>query len=201
MRFIGITGGVGSGKSALLLYIGKHYKCEIYRADDVARLLQRPGTDCWRRLKSLLGEKMLSPDGTLNRQKLAERIFTDPGLREQVNGIVHPAVQEYLMERVREARANPDVELLFVEAALLIETGYKTVLDEMWYVYVREDVRRRRLAASRGYSAEKIDRIMASQLSEEVFRRECDFVIDNSGEPEESYRQIDRKLEAYTWLE
>lgn len=198
MRFIGITGGVGSGKSELLAYIGKHYKCEIYRADEVAHLLQSPGMDCWRQLRDLLGEELLLPDGTLDKGKMAERIFADPGLRERVNGIVHPAVQEYLEERVQAARENSKTELLFVEAALLIEAGYKRKADELWYVYAREEVRRRRLAESRGYSEEKIDRIMASQLPEEVFRRECDFVIDNSGELDESYRQIDRRLAAYT---
>lgn len=93
------------------------------------------------------------------------------------------------------------MELFFVEAALLIESGYEHIVDEMWYIYAREDVRRRRLSESRGYTPEKIEKIIASQLSEEEFRQHCDFVIDNSDSLEDSYRQIRQKLEAYSWKE
>ena len=106
-----------------------------------------------------------------------------------------------LADRLAEARAKGDVELFFVEAALLIENGFGEVVDEMWYIYAREEVRRKRLSVSRGYTPEKIDRIMSSQLSENEFRKHCDFVIDNSDSLENSYRQIRQKLEAYTWRE
>lgn len=198
MRFIGITGGVGSGKSELLAYIGKHYKCEIYRADEVAHLLQQPGEECWRWLRELLGDDILLPDQTIDRKKMSDRIFRDLSLRKQVNGIVHPAVEEYVMDRVRAARKNPDVELVFIEAALLIETGYKEKVDELWYIYARESVRRQRLAESRGYSEQQMDLIIGSQLPVTVFLKECDFMIDNSGALDESYRQIDDRLAAYT---
>lgn len=88
-----------------------------------------------------------------------------------------------------------------MEAALLIEDGYKQLVDELWYIYAGEDVRRQRLRQSRGYSEEKTESIMSRQLSEERFRENCDFIIDNSGSLEDSYRQIDRKLEAFTWQE
>ena len=71
----------------------------------------------------------------------------------------------------------------------------------MWYIYADESVRRKRLRESRGYSEEKISQIMESQLSEEEFRKSCDFVIDNSGTLRKSYKQIKNKLEAFTWLE
>ena len=201
MRFIGITGGVGSGKSEILKYIRKHYRCEIYLADEVAHLVKMPGTECFRRLVELLGQEIIGGDGQIDKKAMADKIFSDSFLLEQVNAIVHPAVKTYLMEKVKQARANPRVELLFVEAALLVETGYKQLVDELWYIYAREDVRRDRLLRNRGYSPEKTAGIMEHQLSEEEFRRSCDFVIDNSGSLEESYRQIDKKLEAFTWQE
>ena len=201
MHFIGITGGVGSGKSEILKYIRKHYKCEIYLADEIGHAVKEPGTEGYRALVELLGEGILAPDGTIDKQTMAARIFTDAALLEQVNGIIHPAVRKFLMERLEAAEKRRDVELFFVEAALLIETGYGDVVDEMWYIYAKEDVRRDRLAASRGYSPEKINQIIQSQLSEEDFRKHCDFVIDNSGRLEDSYRQIRQKLEAYTWKE
>lgn len=201
MRRIGITGGVGAGKSELLAYIRRHYFCEIYLADEVAHLVKRKGTDCYDRLVELLGTGILGTDGEIDRPAMAERIFRDEVLLEQVNAIIHPAVREYLTERLREAERNPRTELFFVEAALLIEAGYRDWVDELWYVYASEKVRRRRLTLARGYSREKIDGIIKSQLSENAFREVCDFVIDNSGELEDSFRQIDKKLEDFSWRE
>ena len=111
-------------------------------------------------------------------------------IRDRVNAIIHPAVKKYLADRLAEAKNKGDVELFFVEAALLIESGYEHIVDEMWYIYAREDVRRRRLSESRNYTPEKIEKIIASQLSEEEFRQHCDFVIDNSDSLEDSYRPV-----------
>lgn len=201
MRLIGITGGVGAGKSAVLAYIREHYKCEIYLADEVAHLVKKKGERCYDKLVELLGEEVLAPDGEIDKKKMAARIFASGELLEQVNDIVHPQVRSYIEDRIADAYENPEIELLFVEAALLIEAGYDEILDEMWYIYANEDVRRKRLKENRGYDHEKIEQIMSAQLSEEEFRAACDFVIDNSGELTESYKQIKEKLEAFTWLE
>ena len=197
MRLIGITGGVGAGKSEILQYIRKHYKCEIYLADQVAHEVQSPGQPCYQKMVELMGNGILQEDGTIDRAKMASRIFLEKELLLKVNALVHPAVQTYLLDRVKEARQNPEVELFFIEAALLIETGYKEIADEMWYIYADEKVRRNRLEASRGYTPQKISQIMDKQLSEEAFREACDFVIDNSGTLEDSFRQIDERLETY----
>ena len=199
MRLIGITGGVGAGKSSILEYIRVHYRCRIYLADEVAHEVKKPGQPCYQALVALLGQEILEENGEIHKGRMAEKIFQDASLLEQVNAIVHPAVHAYLLERIREAREDGGVERFFIEAALLIECGYRSIVDEMWYIYTREEVRRRRLEESRGYSEEKIDRIMSSQLTEKEFRSGSDFVIDNSGAPEESFRQIRAKLEGYTW--
>ena len=201
LLFIGITGGIGAGKSEILSYIRKHYKCEIYLADEVAHEVKRPGTECYRALVDLLGKEIINPDGQIDKARMAEKIFADASLLEKVNQLIHPAVKVYLLEHLEKARAAGDVELFFVEAALLIECGYGELVDEMWYIYADEQVRRERLKKARGYSEEKIENIMAKQLPEQKFRENCDFVIDNSGELADSYRQIDRKLEAFTWQE
>ena len=201
MRIIGITGGVGAGKSEILSFIRKNYPSEIYLADEVAHLVKQKGEECYYRLVELLGEDVLDEDGEIHKGKMAAMIFADDALLERVNEIVHPQVRIYLEKRISEAEQSGDVELLFIEAALLIEAGYKEIVDELWYIYADEEIRRKRLMHSRGYSMEKISQIMEAQLTEEMFRRESDFVIDNSGDLEESYKQIRKKLEAFTWQE
>ena len=201
MRIIGVTGGVGAGKSVILNYIKEHYKCRIYLADDVANEMKRPGTDCYRKLVDLLGKDVLNPDGAIDKKRMSGKIFNDGVLLSEVNGIIHPAVREYLLNAMEEAKKDPETELFFVEAALLIECGYKALVDEMWYIYADRDIRRRRLKENRNYSDDRIDGIIASQLSEEDFRKNCDFMIDNSGTLQKSFEQIDKKLEAFTWQE
>ena len=141
----------------------------------------------------------MESDGQIDRGKMAEKIFADETVLQKVNGIIHPAVKRYLLEHLETAGKRGDVELFFVEAALLIEAGYGELVDEMWYIYATEEVRRERLKLSRGYSDEKVNRILSSQLSDEEFRKNCSFIIDNSGELTDSFKQIDEKLEAYTW--
>lgn len=195
MRFIGITGGIGAGKSEILGYIKKHYSCEIYLADEVAHLVKQPGSRAYEELKELLGRDVIGRDGEIDRGAMADIIFAKPELLEQVNEIIHPAVKEYLMDRLTCAGREGRTALFFVEAALLIECGYLALVDEMWYIYADESVRRDRLRRTRGYDEERISRIMAKQLTERAFRENCDFVIDNSGAFEESRLQIDGRLE------
>ncbi len=199
LRLIGITGGIGAGKSEILSYIGKHYQAEIYLADEVAHKVKEPGEVAYKPLVDLLGEEILQADGFIDKGRMAEKIFADPEVLKKVNEIVHPAVRSFLEKAVFAARERGDTELFFIEAALLIEAGYKEMVDELWYIHADRSVREKRLKESRGYSDLKIRDIMEKQLSEEAFRRECDFVIDNSGSLAQAYRQIDERLEAYTW--
>ncbi len=194
MRTIGITGGVGAGKSELLAYIEKNYNSRILLADTVGHLVKEPGQPCYEKLVALLGKEILSPDGQIDRKAMAERIFADPELLEQVNGMIHPAVETYILEQIHLEQVRGTLDFFFIEAALLIECGYEDKVDELWYIYADREVRARRLKAARGYSDEKIQEIMDSQLSEEEFRRHCQVVIDNSGSLQDAYRQIDEIL-------
>ncbi|MDR2043085.1 MAG: dephospho-CoA kinase [Clostridium sp.] len=202
VRLIGITGGIGAGKTMILEYVRRHYRCRVFLADETAHAVKEPGQPCHEKLVRLLGRGILLPDGRIDRAAMAARIFREKDLLEQVNAIIHPAVQRYFLDEVEQARQDPEVELLFIEAALLIETGYKELVDELWYIHAEEAVRRKRLGErERGYAPEEITRIMERQLPEEVFRRECDWVVENNGSAEECYQRIDQKLEAYTWQE
>lgn len=197
MRVIGFTGGVGSGKSRLLAYIKEQYNCRVLLADEAAHLVKEPGQPCYEQLIRLLGEEILHADGTIDKAKMAEKIFTDHALLLAVNGIIHPAVKERILSEIAAEREAGIYDFFFLEAALLIEEGYLKVVDEMWYIYADESVRKMRLMQSRGYTEEKIAAIMQSQLSEEEFRKNCTVVIDNSGSFAKTKRQIDKKLGEY----
>ncbi|MBQ8591501.1 MAG: dephospho-CoA kinase [Lachnospiraceae bacterium] len=199
MKVIGMTGGVGAGKSQILSYIKQKYNSRIIMADEVAHLVKEPGQACYEKLIVLLGKEILEADGQIHRGKMAEKIFADKELLYQVNAIIHPAVKEYITEAIAHERKDQKLDFLFIEAALLIEGGYGAVVDEMWYLYTAEEIRRERLKEARNYSDEKIDQILKSQLSDEEFRSACSVTIDNSGMLEQTYQQIDKKLEEYLW--
>lgn len=197
MKVIGITGGVGAGKSSLLAYLAEKYHCKIILADEVAHIVKEPGEECYDRLVTLLSEEILNEDGTIHKGKMAEKIFASEEILEQVNAIIHPAVKEWILREIDREREKKELDFLFLEAALLIEDGYLNIVDEMWYIYAREEVRRARLKASRNYSDEKINAIFRSQLSEEEFRKNCKVVIDNSDSLPEACKQMDEKLGEY----
>ena len=92
MKIIGVTGGVGAGKTKVLSYIGEHYKCRIVRADEVAHLLYEKGQECYNKVVALLGVQILDGSGGIDKKKMAELIFGNNALLEQVNAIVHPAI-------------------------------------------------------------------------------------------------------------
>ena len=193
MRVIGITGGVGAGKSEILGYLAKKPDTRVMLADEIAHELMSPGTECYDRICETFGaEDIFLPQGGLNRGKLAAVIFSDEAKRRQMNAIVHPAVRVYVEKEAAREKQGGKRKLLVLEAALLIEEHYDEICDELWYIYTREDIRRERLMASRGYSTEKVDRIFASQLTEEVYREHCRVVIDNNGSVAEAFAQIDR---------
>ncbi|MCI6631099.1 MAG: dephospho-CoA kinase [Lachnospiraceae bacterium] len=199
MHVIGITGGVGAGKTKILTYLSEHYSCRIILADEVANQLKEPGQKCYEEIVTLLGTQILKPDGTIDRLKMAERIFSDRELLQRVNEIIHPAVKEYILQAIEEERCRDKIDFLFLEAALLIEEGYESIVDELWYIYADEAVRAERLKANRQYSDEKIQKILRSQLSDAEYRAHCSTVIDNGVALEETYRQIEKKMGEYLW--
>ncbi|MCR4654347.1 MAG: dephospho-CoA kinase [Eubacterium sp.] len=189
MHYIGVTGGVGCGKSEVLRFLEEEYDCEVLRSDELARELMLPGGCCFEPVLALFGEEVLGTDGQFDRQAIAKKVFGNPELLDALNQITHPAVREEIDRRVEAARKSGR-KFFFLEAALLIEEKYDEICNELWYVYAEESVRRKRLAQSRGYSEEKISAVMANQLSEDVFRKHCRFVVDNSGSMENTREQI-----------
>jgi len=190
MLVIGITGGVGAGKSSILKALEEHCNCKIVLADDVGNKVKEPGQKCYLQVVELLGKDILNDDLTINRMKMATKIFADAKILEQVNEIIHPAVEEYILQEIENERKKQEIDVFFLEAALLIEAGYTRYLDALWYIFSEKSVRIERLKASRGYSDEKIRQIMEQQMSDEEFRKYADVTLDNSNEFEKTFLQI-----------
>lgn len=193
MRIIGITGGVGSGKSRVLSYLEEKYSAVICQADHVAWKLQEPGEWCYAEIVKRFGAGILNEDQTINRSALGKIVFSDNDKLLLLNQIMHPAVKEYIVETI-QSEMWKGTEYFVLEAALLLEEHYNMICDELWYIYCDTNVRRERLKENRQYSDEKIDAIMDSQLSEEIFRKECQIVIDNSGNFEDTCYQVDKAM-------
>lgn len=193
MKVIGITGGVGAGKSTILDDLELHYDAAIVKADLVGHQLMEPGQPCYQSVIALLGASVVSPDRTLDRGRIAAFIYQDETLRTAINSIIHPAVKSYILEYIHQEEERGR-KYFFVEAALLLEDHYDEICDEIWYIYARPDIRRRRLKEERGYGDDKITRIMAIQLDDQGYYDKCDVRIDNSGTLDETRRQIERRI-------
>lgn len=194
MKIIGITGGVGAGKSEILKYLKEKYGAVVVEADKVGHLLMEPGGACYYRIVEKFGSSILNGDQTINREKLGKLVFADEALLTDLNRIIHPRVKSYVVSEIAKERAYHRTELFVIEAALLLEDHYDAVCDELWYIDTSQDVRKVRLMESRGYDEAKIASICANQKTREQFMAACQVVIDNSGELAQTYQQIDRQL-------
>ncbi len=207
MKILGITGGVGAGKSTILTYLQHAYGAVVIQCDEEARKLQLPGGACYEELLALLRRAdpnghWLLPDGELDRGRMAQLFFREKRWREEADALIHPAVKSAVWEKIALAREDDTVPFVTVEAALLLEDRYDLICDEIWYIYVSKEIRYQRLELSRGYSREKADAIMAAQQSDEVFRKACALTIDNSSENvQNTYDQIDEGLRIHGFLQ
>lgn len=191
---IGITGGIGSGKSYVLSVMEKRFGCLLLEADVIAWKLEQPSGSCYKAIVRLFGEEILAPNGMIDRQKLGKVVFSDPEKLKKLNQIVHPAVKEEIQKEIKQSQAERPERIILIEAALLLEDHYETICDTIWYIRAGEEIRRKRLKEKRGYSEEKIRSVMQNQLSEEEFISKCDCVIDNECTEEELIRQIEACL-------
>ena len=193
MKILGITGGIGTGKSKVLTYLENEHHATIRQLDQVARALQKKGTSCYYQIVEVFGAEILLADGELNRAKMAQMIFEDPKKRQVLNQFIHPKVKEWIREDIKKVKACGTL-LYVIEAALLIEDNYKEICDEIWFIYSDKSVRMRRLEESRGYSRDKIEQIMSAQLTDKEFRENTSVIIDNSGKFLDTIIQVKEKL-------
>ena len=194
MKVIGITGGVGCGKSMVMDFLAREYGAEILQADSVGHLLMEPGMPCYVQMREHFGDRILKPDGTIDRPAVAAIVFSDDRELAFQNALMHPAIRNYILQKIKEAERNGK-SCFFVEAALFFEDHYDEFCDEVGYIYADAAVRRKRLIENRGYSAQKIQEITGQQMTEEEFRSRTSFTIDNSGSPEKTEQQIRERMQ------
>ena len=190
MITIGITGGVGAGKSTVLEYLTDRWGGVCVQADRAGHLVMEPGGSCYEAVRSLFGGSVLGPDGRILRNEVAKVVFADEGMRVRLNAVIHPAVLDYILRRKEEERAA-GTGLFVVEAALLLEAGYQSICDRVWTVKADRAVRIQRLTRSRGYSQERCLAVMDSQRPDAWYEERTDAVLINNGDTAELYRRID----------
>lgn len=195
-RILGITGGVGCGKSAVLDILEQDYGAYVIQADMVAHELMEPGQESYQRIVSAFGEEVLYENGSINRKALGAVVFADEKKLNLLNGLTHPAVKEEIRRRIAKS-SNP---FIVIEAALLLEDHYEEICDQIWYVYADKETRMRRLALSRGYTREKSQSMMDHQMSEDELRRRCQAVIDNSGDLSQTKEILKDLLIGRGWI-
>lgn len=180
MTTLGVTGGIGSGKSALVSRLAEREGVRVVRADDVAKRIMAEHPGVRQRLVETFGPETYDAAGSLDRQHLAGRVFGDTEALAALNAIVHPAVREALLEEIEAARAE-GVRLFVYEAALIFETGGDAVLDRVTVVDAPVETRVERVMARDHVDREAVLARMRHQIDPAEARRRADHVIENDG--------------------
>ena len=181
-RIIGVTGGVGAGKSTVLEVLRTEYKARILLADTIAHELMEPGTKGLLAVTKALGTGFIGADGAVDRNALAALLFQDPKAKKIVDGLV--------WEEIKRRAETAKERLVIIEAAVF-ETAPEGLFDAIWYIYASRENRILRLMENRGYSREKCEAIIAGQASEEQYRQLADRIIDNNKGREEIKKQLE----------
>src|SRR5262249_4948348 len=177
---IGLTGGIGSGKStvaAILAELG----APLIHADPGGHRRHRPGTGGVRPGAETFGPGVVAPDGSIDRRALGAIVFADEAALARLNAVVHPLIGEELRRRVAAALDDADGRPIVIEAAILLEAGWRDMMDRLWVVSVDRETAIARVAASRGVTRPEVERRIDAQMADEERRRLADRVIENRG--------------------
>ncbi len=188
---IGITGGIGAGKSTVLSVLEKNFGARTIMADEIGHRALLPGTGVCEQIREIFGEDFLKEDGSANRDALAKEVYSDDAKRQRLNELIHPFVLDEIRRQLKAWQGEP---LIVLETAILFETGCDKLCDAVWGVVADKEIRIQRLIRSRGYSREKAEVIMSKQLSDEQWSERCDRLIDNNGNEKKILIQIQELL-------
>ncbi len=189
MFVIGLTGGIGSGKSTVSEML-RAKGAAVVHADLVGHEVYRPDTNVWDEIVTAFGRHVLTDDGQIDRRKLGSIVFADTEALARLNAITHPPMRRLMAERLDELRRQGR-RVAVLEAALLIEAGWIDLVDEVWLTLLRPPVASQRLMDRSGLSREEAEKRIASQLSNDERLAHADVVIDTDCSLEEVARRID----------
>ncbi len=179
MFVIGITGGVGSGKSLVAKIARKKYNASLLIADELGHIVMEPGNNAYNKIIERFGRDILGDSSKIDRNKLADIVFNNDKERLYVNGIIHPEVIKYI-ERYINERKNQNGYII-LETAVMYETGCDRFCNEIWYVHTPADTRIKRLSKNRGYTEEKSRQIIGKQKPDKFFMERAGRIIENPG--------------------
>ncbi|OFX28689.1 MAG: dephospho-CoA kinase [Armatimonadetes bacterium RBG_16_67_12] len=192
MKVIGLTGGIASGKSLVYGFL-RDLGAHVIDADAVAREVVTPGSEALAEIAAAFGSSVLRPDGTLDRKAVADRIFRDPNARLTLNTITHPRIRRRIAEEIEQIGARSPAAVVVVDIPLLLDVAPRDAypLDGIVVVFTEESTQRARVMARDGLTEDEARQRLASQrpLHEKV--AEATWVIDNSGPPEATRRQVE----------
>ncbi len=188
MKVLGLTGGIGSGKS-MVLSMFANMGAEVIDADQLAREVVEPGQPALEEIATAFGRDMLMPDGRLDRGKLARIIFADPVARARLNAITHPRIQERMATEMALRGSRPG--LLIVDIPLLYENDRSDTVESVIVVWVDAKTQLRRLTERDGLTPDEARQRIAAQMPLDEKRARADLVVDNSGSRENTRRQVE----------
>ena len=192
MKIIGLTGGIGTGKSTVSAYLAQK-GCKIIDADLISHQMTEAGSPCLAEIRDAFGEDVFLRDGNLDRKKVGRLVFADATKKETLEQIITRRVIEKTLRILQDCRAQQE-DLVVLDAPLLFECGMQRYTDETWLVVCRTETRLRRIAARDGLAEEDIQKRIANQMSTEQKEKLADYIIDNSRDLAWLYAQIDTLL-------
>lgn len=193
MKIIGLTGGIGSGKSTVARIL-EELGAVVIDADRVAHEAYAPGTPGWSAVVDAFGAEVVAADGTIDRKKLGAMVFADPEARMRLNRIMHPLVDRELRRRLLALRQQQVAGPVVIEAALLIEAGWAALVDQVWLVVAPPEAVVQRLTEQRGMEASDVEARRNAQLDDETRKLHAHVVIENSGSLEELRAKVEHAL-------
>lgn len=188
LRLVGLTGGIASGKSTVSLLF-KESHIPLIDADEIARQVVQPRKEAYRQIVKSFGEGILNVDGSLDRNRLGEIVFGDDAKKKLLESITHPPILKEIAKKVAVFKKKK-ARVVVIDAALLFESGLSHYTHKNILVRIHPDVQLKRLMERDHFSASDAWQRILSQMPSAEKEKHCDFVIDNSGTPEETRRQV-----------
>jgi dephospho-CoA kinase len=198
MIVIGLTGGIGTGKSEVAR-IFQELGAVLINADQIGHQAYNPHSEIWQEVVKAFGEEILQPSGEIDRKKLGSIVFADPDQLTRLNQIMHPRMARMVARQVQEL-GEQGADVVVVEAALLFEAGWDSLVGEVWSTESPEDLVIKRLQSRSGLSQEEAKKRIDSQMSAEERKSRSQVVVDNSGDLVDLERVVrsiwDRRVKA-----